>query len=564
MTCDLMAPLDSTHVPMLLVIGTAIFFGTIGAGIFQRLHIPQVVGYITIGLFAGRSGLGLLDERAIESLRPFNLFALGIIGFLIGGELRRDVFRKYGRQFMVILLSEGLGSFVLVSLLVTTAAWLLGQSVAISIALGIIFGALSSATAPAATVNVLWEYKTRGVLTTAVYAIVAMDDGLALILYSIGASIATKLVTPGGEGAGLLAGLARTSWELLGAVMLGTVGAVALSFLLRRTREQGGALGLVIGSVALVIGGSRWLGVDIILTAMTLGVVMADITGRRGAEVREMIQRFAPPIYVLFFVIVGAHLDVRAMPAWMWAMAVPYIAARTAGKMFGANLGARLARAAPVLRKYLGMCLFCQGGVAVGLAIMAASRFDSRIGTAIIMVIAVTTLVVEILGPPCVKWAVKRAGEVGLDVTEDDLMHSYSVRDVMGTSVPSFAENATAAHILRTIADTDAMSYPVVDAQNKLKGIITIGYLKESFGAEGLAEWLVAYDLMEPVAATVSEDTVLADAVDTMRRDCLDYLPVVAKNDDGKLVGMLELRSVNRRLSQEILRRRRQAQPEAV
>ena len=114
----------ATHLPALLVVGLAIFFGTIGAKIFQRLRIPQVVGYICIGLIVGRSGLQIIDEAAIEVLKPFNIFALGVIGFLIGGELHRDVFRKYGRQFFKILFAEGMGAFFVVGIGTGLVVWL--------------------------------------------------------------------------------------------------------------------------------------------------------------------------------------------------------------------------------------------------------------------------------------------------------------------------------------------------------------------------------------------------------------------------------------------------------
>ena len=126
--------IDYSHVPILLVIGFAIFAGTLGAKVFQRLRFPQVLGYILIGVLIGQSGLKLIDAEAIKNLLSFNFFALGVIGFMIGGELHRDVFKKYGRQFFIILLSEGLGAFFLVSVLVTGVALLTGQSPAVALA----------------------------------------------------------------------------------------------------------------------------------------------------------------------------------------------------------------------------------------------------------------------------------------------------------------------------------------------------------------------------------------------------------------------------------------------
>ncbi|KPK82109.1 MAG: hypothetical protein AMJ81_10080 [Phycisphaerae bacterium SM23_33] len=562
MSGEILAIWAHPHLPLLLVAGVAIFAGTFGAGIFQRLRIPHVVAYIAIGLLVGRSGLGVVDGAALNKLLPFNAFALGVIGFMIGGELRREVFKKYGRQFIKILLAEGLGAFVMVGLLVGAMAMVVTGRPVTSVALGLLFGALASATAPAATVSVLWEYKARGVLTTMTYAIVALDDALAVILFSVCASLVAKLMGQGGVG--LLRPLGQAAYELVGGAGLGAAAGAGLNFLLRRTRDYNKAFPFILSALLLLIGVGTALKVDTILAAMALGATLVNLAPRRSGGAFEIVERFAPPVYVLFFVMVGASLDIRGMPAWMWGLALPYVIGRTAGKMLGANFGARLAKAAPAVRKYLGLCLFSQGGVAVGLSIVASQRFAGPNGAAIITIIAVTTFIVEILGPPFVKLAIQRAGEAGLNVTEEDLMGSYRVGDMVDRESPAFAENTTVASMLRTIAGTDATCYPVTNADKKLAGVIRLQELKESFGGEGLADWLVALDVMQPVPDTITEDAPLAEAVARMREQQLDYLPVVKTDDNSILVGMLELRAVNRALTQEVLRRQRLADGEAT
>ena len=557
MEMDLLAiEFSPTHLPILLVIGLAIFFGAIGAKVFQRLRIPQVVGYIAIGLLLGRSVIGFIDERTIEELSPFSFFALGVIGFMIGGELHRDVFKRYGKQFFVILFSEGLGAFFLVSVFVSVAAILVGQSISTAIALGIVLGAISSATAPAATVDVLWEYKTRGMLTTTVFAIVALDDGLALVLYSISSSIAGRIIGHGGQFAQSILG---ACYELLGAAALGAVSGLLLNFILRRIRDPDKSLALIIGVMAFLIGAARVVKVDVILAAMTLGVVLSNLAPRRSRESFEIVEQFAQPIYVLFFVIVGARLYIGGMQWWLWVLAVVYVIGRTAGKMLGANLGARFSGATESVRKYLGLCLFSQAGVAIGLSILASMSFSPKIGGAIIMIVTATTLLVQIIGPPCVKLAVKKAGEIGLDVTEEDLMRSYKVRDVVNRTTPTFHEDSRLGDILRTIAQTDAMSYPVIDAGGKLVGIITIEELKRSFVDDEMTNWLLAYDLMRPVPDVIEQDAPLIEAITRMREQNLSYIPVVESRDNPRLVGMLELSAVERYLSGEVIRRRQLA-----
>jgi Kef-type K+ transport system membrane component KefB len=558
MIASIFPDINLSHIPVVAVIGLAIFFGTIGARLFQKLHIPQVVGYIAIGLLVGQSGLKLIPKATVHTLEPFSFFALGVIGFLIGGELHRDVFKKHGKQFVSVLVAEGLGAFVVVGLLVGSVAVLVTGKLSMSLALGLVFGAVASATAPAATVNVLWEYKTRGPLTSAVFAVVALDDGLALVLFSVASSVATKL-TGHGSG-GMLSSLGTALYELGGAVIVGASVGLTLNYLLRWARDHDNSLAFIVGAVALVIGIGRVLHLDTILATMALGVVLTNTAPRRSKHAFSIMERFAPPIYVLFFVLVGAHLDVAGLEMWMWALALPYVIGRTGGKILGTNLGARLSKAPEVVRKYLGLCLFCQGGVAIGLAIMASHRFSGEVGAAIIMIVTLTTFVVEIIGPPFVKLAVKNAGEIGLNVTEEDLMARYTVGDMVDSEAPTFEESATVDAILRTISQTDAMAYPVIDAQGRLSGVISLQDLKSGFRTEGLSRWLVAFDLMQPVPDTVTLQTPLQEAVTRMREQELDYLPVVKTQKDPSLVGMLEARVVTRALSREVVKRRQKAE----
>ena len=556
----IVAARDFSHLPILLVIGFAILAGTIGARIFQRLRIPQVVGYIAIGVLVGKAGLGIINDAMIDSFMPFNFFALGVIGFLIGRELRAKALREQGRQFLIILLSQGIGTFVVVAVLVWGVAFMLTRDLTVSAALGLVFGAISSATAPAATVNVLWEYKTRGPLTRAVYAIVALDDGLALVLFALAFSVAFRLI--GTASGGILGMLGLVTYELAGAVVLGAAAAILLNFVLRRVQDQGRSMTFTIGMLTIVLGGAMALTLNLILASMVLGAVLVNLTPRRSQEAFQLVERFAAPIYVLFFVVVGAQLSFGGMDYRLWLLAVPYCLGRIFAKIGGAYLGARWAGASVVMRRYLGMCLFCQGGVAVGLGLIASARFAGvnlngiEIGSAIMLIIAVTTFVVEILGPPFVKLAVKKAGEVGLNVTEEDLIASYRAADVMDSSSPSFKEGTTLVEILATIADSAANAFPVTDADGQLTGVITIHEFKQSFRFQEMGNWLVAADLMQPVPDTVAEDTSLADAISLMRSQQLEFLPVVRADDKAKLAGMLELRAVNRALSAEILRRR--------
>lgn len=179
---------------VILLTGIILLLGAMGGRLFQKLRIPQVVGYIVIGILIGQSGFQLLRADVIASLDPVSQMALSLIGFLIGGELKLNVLKKYGRQFVGILLCEAIVPFFVVGALVTGVSYLLTGDFSTSLAIGLILGAISSATAPAATTDVLRENRTRGPLTTTVLGIVAMDDAVALILYAFASSIASSLL----------------------------------------------------------------------------------------------------------------------------------------------------------------------------------------------------------------------------------------------------------------------------------------------------------------------------------------------------------------------------------
>ncbi|HUS72612.1 MAG TPA: cation:proton antiporter [Sedimentisphaerales bacterium] len=545
------------HLNLILLMGLAIFFGTAGAGVFQKLRIPQVVGYVVIGLIIGESGLNLIGRDTVEILSSFNMFALGIIGFMIGGELTRDVFKKYGKQLLIILCSEGIAAFAAVAFLTGLVCWYFTKNVQTSVAMALVLGAIASATAPAATAAVLWEYKTRGPLTSTVLAIVALDDALALLLYGFASSIAAAVI--GETHSSIWITILTAVFDIAGAVVLGVLAGFLLSFILKLIKEPDKALAFTVSSVLLVIGLSIALKVGSILAAMTLGVTIANLASRRRQNTFELIEKFAPPIYVLFFVLAGAHLVLNEITGWMVVMVVVYLVGRTGGKIFGSWFGARVSQAEDVVRKYLGFCLLSQAGVAIGLAIISGQLFTGQIAHAIIIIVMTTTFVVEIFGPMFVKLGVKKAGEVGLNITEEDLIEAYSVADVMDKKAPVISAGMSLRELIKVVSSTDSFYYPVVDNDKKLIGAITLGDIRNTFATQELNDWLVALDIMEPVVARVTPDVALSEAFEKTRRLDIEHLPVVVSDEDNRFVGVLNCRAVRRSLSAEVLSRQQKA-----
>ena len=539
---------------VLLILGLALFAGTVGAGLFQKLRIPQVVGSIAIGILVGESVLGWIPHSVVLELQPLSIFALGLIGFMIGGELRSELLRKYGRQFITILLSEGLAAFVLVGILAGAVTYYVVGSVPFSFAVGVMLGAIASATAPAATVDVLWEYRAKGPLTTTVLAIVALDDALSLFLFGFASSLAGAVIGKGGFSLSSL--IATPFYEIAGSLALGCAVGFLLYMVLKASRQPDKLLAFTLGLVLLTSGLSELLHLDVILAVMALGVTLVNAAPHRSRTAFELVETFAPPIYVLFFVLVGARLRIAHMEKWWWVLAAVYVAARTLGKMGGAWLGAVWSHAAPVVRRYLGLCLFSQAGVAVGLSVLVGHRFPGELGEVVVAVIATTTFLVQIIGPPCVKLAAQKAGETGLDMTEEDLIRSYSVGQVMDPEPPVLPEDARLGDILKTFAETSAVTFPVVDRDRNLLGLITLQEIKEAVASQGFQELLVAYDLMEPAQEVTTPDTPLSEALEKLRLLRLEGMPVVRSKEDRRLVGFLDARAANTAISEEILKRR--------
>lgn len=544
---------------VLIIVGVALSGGLLGARLFQKLHIPQVIGYITIGLILGESCLGLITPEHVASLSSANLFALGIIGFLVGGELRLETFRKYARQFTAILLGEGVAAFVLVGVAVTLMLyWVTGAWVP-AVAGGVVFGAIASATDPASTLDVLWESRARGVLTTSLIAIVALDDALAMTLYGLGTGAAQVLSSGGGA---LGHEMLKTAGELGGAIAAGGIFGYLLSLLLWRVREPEKCQAVAVGVVLLDIGVSRALGLDVILSAMTVGFTLVNLTPRRSMDLFGLVRSFSLPIYVFFFVLVGARISLTQMPLWLWGIVGVYVVGRSLGKMGGAYFGARLTKSPPEVRRYLGMGLFAQGGVAIGLSVMASEHLtfiqvtdDMTLSQVVVSGVTATTLIVQLAGPPMVKLAAVLSREAGRNVTRDDVVASWRVADVMDGKPVSMPRSASLTQAMATIATHDYVAYPVVDQENRVVGALSLEDMKEILADQSTWDWVLVADVMASAQDCVAPDMPLADALSLMRKLKLRAVPVVDGESEVTLTGMLGLDHVEARIGHELLLR---------
>ena len=542
---------------ILLIFGIGVFGGIMSALLAKRFSIPQVLGYIAAGIVIGETGFKLVTIEDIVRLSSFNYFALGIIGFLVGSEIHFSILKKYGRQFSAILLAEGILSFLLVGESITLILFTITHNWAIALAGGVVFGAISSATDPASTIDVLWEYRTAGILTTTLIAIVALDDALAMTLYGLGTSAAQLLA---GGSVSIMHILMNISIELFGAVIVGILAGLFMNFLLHRLYKQEQILATAISLLLLVIWLAVLIDMDIILLTMAMGITVVNKAPRRSEKLIQLVKSFSTPLYVLFFVLVGARLSLGAMPGWLWFIIIIYVIGRSLGKFSGSYLGARISNAVPVVRKYGGLGLFAQGGVAIGLSIMASHHLQGievanglALGDVIIFGVTTTTFIVQLIGPPSVKLAVKLADEIGKDVTEEDVIQSWQVKDILETDIVAIPEQALLKDVIHTFSQSENSYHPVINQKQEVAGILTFNELRNIMRDPDAWNWLVASDVVIPIKEFIYKNDPLQKAMKLFNQLNADFLPVLKDSESKQFAGNADLKDIKRKINQHIV-----------
>lgn len=383
----------------ILALGILILVGLVGSKIAGYFKLPAVTGYILFGLVTGPSVLGLLGKEALDYLNPLNDFALALIALTIGYELKWQNIKKLGKSITSITVLEASGAvcFVFIAML------LLKQPLPVAL----IFAAISSATAPAATVAVIREYNTEGPLTRTLLAVVALDDAYCILATGVILTIIKGLVY--GAGTFSLALLTVSFLEIAGSLLVGALLGLALNEILKRWKPgTSDLLGVLLGTTLLAAGLSIRFHLSPLLTNMVLGSVLSNISPRK--QLLRVVQNIEGPIYTAFFTLAGASLELEALGS-IGLLGFVYVVARFAGKYTGAWLGGKLSHAQDTVNRYLGLALMPQAGVAIGLSMMAAREFP-ELGGIVINVVLAAVVVYELLGPVVAKYAFVKAGEI--------------------------------------------------------------------------------------------------------------------------------------------------------
>jgi Kef-type K+ transport system membrane component KefB len=386
-------------------IGLILLLALMAGHLVKVLRVPEVTGYILVGIALGPSVLGWLSEDNLVALGVLSEVALGLILFSVGSVFEFSLFRRIGRQVLLLTLVES----SLAAVLVTGGALWLGQSWPVALLLG----AIATATAPASTLMVVRECDSAGPLTDNLLGIIAVNNLLCITLFGLVAAVVD--VEVGVKGLSMGDMLYRSAfwflWELVGALALGYLVGLLLAAWSSHVTENGEMLILLAGSILFCVGVARALNLSPLVTSLAVGATMVNMTDR-SRLLFGALSNTDPPFYAMFFVIAGAELDVARIPA-MGALGVVYIVGRATGKFAGARFAATRLGLEPSVRRFLGFALQAQAGLAVGLTLAVNSRYP-QFAPIVTTVVLASVAVFEVVGPASTRFALIRSGEAGL------------------------------------------------------------------------------------------------------------------------------------------------------
>jgi Kef-type K+ transport system membrane component KefB len=415
---------------ILLVIGAALVLAFIGAAVMKRVGIPQVLGFMVAGLILGT----LVPFREVfNNLQPVVDLALGLIGYNIGLEIRKDVFQGKTKQLGTILAFESILTFAVVTLF---TGWILNNWY-----LAIVFGGLASATDPASTVMVIWEKRCKGYLTDTLMFVLAMDDVVAIVLANVAISVAIFFYA--GTGTFTIAALAIEMLRYLGvAALVGGVFGAGMVYFINRESDRSRLLEFELGMIVLLVGVMVFIHSSSIFACMVFGFVVGNYVQPEKDPVSHTLKVVMAPVVMIFFVIVAGSPDFGhafgTAGVLVVLLAIAYVIGRTVSKFAGAFAGAKVANSPPLTTRYIGLCLMSQAGIAVGLALVIEYELKALgtpeaifAGELILSVIILTTIILQIFGPIAASEGLKRAGE-----SPDDLIQVLEIANDQYTIEP--------------------------------------------------------------------------------------------------------------------------------
>lgn len=385
----------------ILSVGLILVAALIAGHLAQLARVPEVTGYLLIGVLIGPSSLDFISHENLVALGFLSEVALGLILFNIGAIFEVRNFRSVGPGVARVTLWEATLAFLLVGLVLLSAG--------VSWPIALLLAVVAMETAPATTMMILNEYDARGPLTQRLLALVALNNMYVLVMFGL-VSAGLTIIQPSQDG-WLLAiyraghGLA---WTVAGSIALGALLGIAMDLWAARAKESGEAMILAAGVVLIAVGTSRWLGLSPLICTLALGATVANASSH-GDRMLKALGRADPPLYAAFFVLAGAELVPSAVLG-LGIAGLGYALARTIGKIAGARIALHRQNVPPLVRQQLGYCLISSSSLAVGLTIQIRSAFPDYAATVTGIVLA-AVVIFEIIGPILTRRALIVTGE---------------------------------------------------------------------------------------------------------------------------------------------------------
>lgn len=462
----------------LLAIALALVLGLLVTRLMKLIGLPNVTGYLVVGLLIGPYALGIISEDVLaggimaDGLRHGGLnivstVALGFIGFSIGVEFKLSHIREIGKSAITITFCQAFAATLCVDIVLVVLALIAPSVMAVPEA--IILGAIATATAPAATLMVVRQYKAKGVVTGTLLPVVALDDAVGLIVFAISNSIALSIAS--GDAITVLSILVWPLLEIICSLAIGAAVGALLSIVPRFFKSRDNRTIASIVCVFLSLGVCQlfeymkeqsWIpfALSDLLVCMMAGAMFVNLRKEAG-QIMEGTDRWTPVVLMLFFILSGAELNVRMFGEnpWLIICIVLYIVFRCVGKYFGTMLGATVTKSDPNVRKYLGITLFPQAGVAIGMATMCKSEFAkasqnamlignaelsaelATVGANIVTITMCAVLIYELIGPVLTKWSLAKAGEIAPEYLKSKRKKAAVVEGVADGATEVSSEN---------------------------------------------------------------------------------------------------------------------------
>ena len=424
---------------ILLCLSIALLAGLMLSRVAKIFNLPAVTAYLVAGILVGPyllgqlsalldvNGLGFTSEKlptggfTSEYLHSFTILsdvALGFIAFSIGNEFRVSQLKKIGKQATIVGIFQAVATTLIVDAALIALHFAMPDKLPLEAA--IILGAIASATAPAATLMVVKQYKAKGPVTDILLPVVALDDAVGLVLFAVSFGVSKALIA---GGVSVVSVLVNPLIEIIGSLALGAIMGYLFSFCERFFHSRSKRMAVSVAFLFLTIAlsklkfeiGEVHIAFSSLLVCMMLGTIFCNICDF-SEELMERVDRWAAPLFIVFFVTSGAELDLSVFKdAWIVLIGVVYLIFRSVGKYSGAYCGSRLAKCEDNIVKYLGITLLPQAGVALGMASMVKESVEfsgTNIATVVVSITLFAVLIYELVGPALTKMALLKAGDI--------------------------------------------------------------------------------------------------------------------------------------------------------